>query len=71
MALLYDCPICSLGGLTHSQLLDHSKQHANIPGKCPICWQKQGRDYFSKHLYGHLMLRHKDAAPVQGGSGKT
>ena len=36
---LYECPICNLSGLTHGQLLDHSKQHANVPGKCPICCQ--------------------------------
>ena len=64
-AILYDCPICNLSGLSHTQLLDHSKMHANVPGKCPICEQKYNRDYYSKHLYGHLMLRHKDQKPQQ------
>lgn len=67
-ALVYECPICNLGGLLHHQLLDHSKQHANVPGMCPICAVKDDREYYSKHLYGHLMLRHNENKDAAAGS---
>ena len=55
----FDCPFCNLADMTTVQLLDHMKNHSHQPGKCPICAVKGNKDYTSKHLYGHLQLRHR------------
>ena len=47
-------------------LLEHMRSHANLAGACPVCAAPSGgnQHYFSKNLYGHLMLRHKTDIPI-------
>jgi len=42
------------------------KSHANQSSFCPVCAAPSGgsQQYFSKNLYGHLMLRHKTDVPL-------
>jgi hypothetical protein len=61
----YSCPFCPDETMKRHLLLQHMRAHANLAGSCPVCVAPSGggKPYYSKNLYGHLMLRHKTDTP--------
>ena len=59
-SISFTCTICGQDQLLFDKLFSHCKEkHLNEAGSCPLC-ALQGTHRDSKHLYGHLMLRHRE-----------